>query len=198
MRLRRLEITPGALLALAALYYLDEDGVFAWTLLACALHEGGHCLAIHWLGSAVVRVRLSAGGAELRMAPGRSLSRQRLALAALAGPAVNLLLALGSALLARRGMVRLYVFAGLNLALAAFNLLPVAWLDGGRVLTGLFARLGWETAGEEVVEICSDAVAALVVGAGLALLWYSGGRSFTLLLAGLWMLAAGRRKRSLL
>lgn len=38
LRWRRVEISGGALLMLAALYYLDGQGVLPLALLACALH----------------------------------------------------------------------------------------------------------------------------------------------------------------
>lgn len=193
MRAGRLEISGGALLGLALLYYLDREGIVGWALLGGLLHELGHWGAIRALGGRVVRLRLSCAGAELRLSSARPLPPWGLALAALAGPAVNLLLAWGSALLARHGAgERLYFFAGLNLGLALFNLLPAAWLDGGRALSCLLTQLGSQELGEWVTTLCSDVVAALLLGVGLLLLWESGGRNFTLLIAGLWMAAGAR------
>jgi len=67
---------------------------------------------------------------------------------AIAGPAVNLLLALVSALLLHLEkwitpeqqpwlFTTLYISVAVNCVLAAFNLLPILPLDGGRVLAGL-------------------------------------------------------------
>ena len=55
LRWRRVEISGGALLMLAALYYLDGQGVLPLALLACALHEAGHWLAIRALGGRDIR-----------------------------------------------------------------------------------------------------------------------------------------------
>lgn len=195
MNLGRLEISGGALLAVALLYYLDNSGIFLWALLACALHEIGHWWAIRALGGQVRKMRLSCAGAELRLSSARPLSHGRMVLAALAGPAVNLALALGSVALARRGMgERLYLFAGLNLGLALFNLLPVGWLDGGRVVENFLALLGREEAGRYLIHVCSIVTAVLLMAAGMLLLWESGGRNFTLLIAGLWMTQAARQR----
>jgi Zn-dependent protease len=67
---------------------------------------------------------------------------------ALAGPGINIALALGAALLmhlfvGREGDVALWIWQNLdnalliNVVLACFNMLPLLPLDGGRVLTGL-------------------------------------------------------------
>lgn len=196
MRIGRLEVSGGALAGLALLYYWDREGIVGWALLGCLLHEAGHWCAIRALGGQVARLRFSCAGAEIRLSTAHPLPPWGMIPAALAGPAVNLLLAWGSALLARNGLgERLYFFAGLNLGLGLFNLLPAAWLDGGRALACLLTQLGWEEMGERLTTLCSDVVAALLLGAGLLLLWESGGRNFTLLMAGLWLAAGARRPK---
>lgn len=197
MTLKRVEVSAGAVLVCAALYYLDDSGAALWVLLACACHELGHCAAIRALGGRVRTLRLTCAGAELKLSGARPLSPGRMLLAALAGPLMNLALALGSAALARRGAgERLYFSAGLNLGLAAFNLLPAPWLDGGRAVECIFSAAGRAELGRRITRICSAAVAGALLLSGAALLWQSGGRNFTLLLAGLWMLWWARRERS--
>ena len=194
MKIGRLEVSGGALMGLALLYYLDREGIFGWVLLVCLLHELGHWGTIRALGGRVTRLRFSCAGAELRLSAAHPLPAWGMVLAALAGPAVNLLLAWGSIYLARNGLgERLYFFAGLNLGLALFNLLPAEWLDGGKALKSILTQLGQEELGEKLGILCSDMVAALLLGAGLILLWESGGRNFTLLIAGVWMAAAARK-----
>lgn len=196
MSLGRVEISGGALLVWALLYYIDRDGGLAWVMLGCIFHELGHCLAIHALGGRVSRLRLTFAGAELRLSAAGTLSHGRTLLVALAGPAANLLLALAASGLARRGAGGgLFLFAGVNLGLAAFNLLPAGWLDGGMLLRETLALLGREELGDRLISLCSAMAAALLLGAGGALLWHSGGRNFTLLLAGLWMLWWARQER---
>ncbi len=191
MTLGRFEISAGALLVLALLYYLDSGGIFPWVLLACTLHELGHWWAVTAMGGRVRSLTLSCAGAELRLSAARALTPGKMILAALSGPGINLLLALVCMALARRGLGgRLYFFAGLNWGLALFNLLPAAWLDGGRALENLLALVGRRELGRRVTELCSLAVAALLLSAGGILLWESGGRNFTLLIAGLWMTQA--------
>lgn len=196
MTLGCVEISGGALFVWALLYYMDHDGMAPWVLLACLCHELGHWLAVRALGGRVSRLRLTFAGAELRLSAAGSLSPGRMILAALAGPAVNLLLAAAASALARRGAGGgLYLFAGINFGLAAFNLLPAGWLDGGRALREALAWVGWDRLGETLTELCSEAAAALLLGLGGVLLWHSGGRNFTLLLAGFWTLWRLRRQR---
>lgn len=195
MRLGRLEISGGAVALLALLYYLDTGDTMLWVLLGCALHELGHCWAVRAFGGRVVLLRLSGAGAELRLSSARPLSAWGMLWAALAGPGVNLVVAWLSALLARRTGGRLYFFAGINLGLACFNLLPAGWLDGGRALESILALLGRKETGQRLTRICGVGVGGALLAAGMALLWQSGGRNFTLLVAGLWMAAVARREK---
>lgn len=189
LRWRRLEVSGGFLLLTAALYYLDSSGVVPWALAACALHELGHVLAIRLLGGRVSLLRLTCVGAELRLSARYPLSAGRQALAALAGPAVNVLLALAAAGMAVWWGEGAFLFAGLNLALGVFNLLPVVQLDGGRALCAALALLGAGERAETVLRALSLALAC-----GLALggcvLFLKGAVNVTLPLTALWLLIA--------
>lgn len=174
---------------MAWLNYCDTQNLLPAALCAAAAHELGHLAAIWAAGGQVSRLRLTAVGAELRLEG--TLSYGRELLCALAGPLVNLLLALEAA---RLGAV---VFAGLNLVLGLFNLLPVSALDGGRALSCLTALLlGPERARQLLV--CIDTVlAAALLACGSAVLETGG--SVTLLLVAVWMLCGylGQRRRSI-
>ena len=132
MQLGRIEVTGGFLLLTAWLNYLDQQEVVPLALLACAFHELGHWMTLQVFGAQVRRVRLTAVGAEMEVDRGLSYGGELLA--ALAGPVANLLVALIFSSLPGGGL-----FAGLNLALAFFNLLPVGPMDGGRILRCVLA-----------------------------------------------------------
>ena len=82
---------------------------------------------------------------------------------------------------------RLYFFAGLNLGLAGFNLLPISWLDGGKALEGFLCWIGLEEKAQRILRGCSDCVVLLLFLLGGVLFLESGGKQFTLLIAGSWM-----------
>lgn len=111
---------------LCLLCFLDRDNLLPALALAAACHEAGHLAMLAMNRIPVYEIRLGAGGAVIRAAlPGgwRELS------AVLAGPGVNLLLAL----LTRSVWPR---FCLCNFGLLLYNLLPLDGLDGGR-LAGL-------------------------------------------------------------
>lgn len=195
MTLGQVSISGGAMILAALLFYLDGDGVFLWAIAGCAVHEWGHWAAIRLLGGDVKELRITVAGAEMRLSGRVPLPPGRLLLAALAGPGANLLFALVSVRLARHGLGRLYLFAGLNLGLACFNLLPAGRLDGGRALRAAGELLWSREGGERTAAIGSALTTLLLFLLGLYLLWSSGGRNFTLLLAGCWLAGMEGRQR---
>ncbi len=128
LKFSKLEITWGfwGLLALALTAGAGE--VLPLIALSALCHELGHLTALRLAGARVEAFRLTAFGAEIQ-ADTRYLSYGREILCTMAGPAVNLALAL---VLAR--VTGDYLLAGANLILGVFNLLPMPSLDGGRAL----------------------------------------------------------------
>lgn len=190
------EITGGAVFLSALLYYFDDAGSVPYVLIGCLLHELGHIGAIYAFGGRVCRVRLSCVGVALTLDESRPMSAGGMIAVALAGPGANLAVAWVTANLAHFGWgPRLYFFAGLNLGLALFNLLPVYWLDGGVILENVLLLLLGETWGSWGATLLSEVMVGLLMGGGLLLLWSSGGHSFTLLIVGLWMAWGVRRER---
>lgn len=108
-------------------------------VLAAAFHEFCHFLAIRLLGGQVYGIKLSIGGAAMEtgvMSPGREM------LCALAGPTGSLLLVCLFRWLPRTALCAFFH--------AAYNLLPIYPLDGGRALECI-ARL---LAGKWAERIC--------------------------------------------
>ncbi len=188
IRFGKIEVTGGFLLLLAWLNYLDRSFLVPMAVLACAAHELGHFFVIHALGISVKRIRLTAIGAEMVLAGPMGYWQE--GVSALAGPGVNLVLALIFS-----GFKPGLTFSGLNLMLALFNMLPVGRLDGGRALRCTLAMLaGPDLAdwfGKGLDRLC--AAVSLVAGVWLA----AFGGNVTLLLVSLWLMPAffvARRK----
>lgn len=175
-----MEVTGGFLLLMAWLNYCDTQNLLPAALCAAAVHELGHLAAVYALGGRVCRLRLTAAGAELRLEGTMSYGRELLC--ALAGPLVNLLLAFGAA------QLRAVVFAGLNLVLGLFNLLPLSVLDGGKALScGASVLFGPESA-RCLLRWTDWVLAAALLLCGGVMLW--GGGNVTLLIVGAWLLCA--------
>lgn len=178
----RLEVSPGFLLLLGVLFWLDEGvGLLSWGLLACFVHELGHVAAALMIGGRVERLRLSAVGAELFFSYCVPLSYGRDSLVALAGPAANLLL--GGVFFA----LRQHLPAAMSLGVGAFNLLPILPLDGGRVAYGLLAdRLDPDWA-DRLLTAAAGCLVGILVGVGVITAVHYA--NVTLLLTALWLLA---------
>lgn len=191
LRLGRVELSGGFLLGAAVLFYLDTENLLLWVALAAGLHELGHYLAARALGGRVVRLRLTVTGGNMELDGGRPLTYGGELCSILAGPAVNLILALAAARLGKWWETG-YLLAGLSLSLGWFNLLPIYPLDGGRALLLILSGFLSEPAASRAARCCTLTCTAVLLATGGTLLRHGG--SATLLLMGVWLLAGGLRE----
>ena len=175
-------VSPTVPLLLALFVLLSSPLLLGALLLAALTHELGHCAMLRWLRARVTAVRITALGAEMRI-EGR-LSYGGEVLAAAAGPAVNLLLA---PLLAYGGRLweMLYLFAGTQLVLGLFNLLPILPLDGGSMLWNLLAWVTEPYTADRVMTAIGFGTAAVLTLAAVWAAWQGGGFFFLLAALGL-------------
>ena len=131
----KLRVSGGFLVLAAWLLYRDAYGVVWQGLLACLLHETGNWIVLHLFGKYVKGICITVIGAQIVLDDTLSYSEEFLAAAA--GPVTNLLLALLCCRLPNG-----QVFAGVNLSLVLFNLLPIGQLDGARMLRALLCAVG--------------------------------------------------------
>ena len=193
---------PGLVPGVYWLAGLAGAGLFLGSLLA---HEVGHALVAHRAGLRVrgITLWLLGGVALLEDEPVSPRDELRVALV---GPAVSLALAVAFGLaavalsVAGSPAVAVAVVAWLavgNLALALFNLLPAAPLDGGRVLRGvLWRRSGNRARASVVAATAGQWVGAGLIGYGLlgTLTGWGFGSLWTVLV-GWFLVAAARQER---
>lgn len=127
----RLKADPGALLTLAALLLILNEGDLLPFLAALLIHESGHLAAVCACGLRPEELRAELGGFTIKYEGGGYIKD---AAVAFAGPAASLTAALCSSLLNGPRF-----FTGLNAVFAVFNLLPISGLDGERALRSLIS-----------------------------------------------------------
>lgn len=188
IKVGRVEVSCLFLLLCAWLLYRDSGGIAALGLLACSLHELGHYLVLLLTKNDVKQISITAFGAKMH--PSKPMSYPAELLVAAAGPCVNLALA---ALFC--GKPNGESFAGVNLALAVFNLLPTGELDGARILRCVAAWSDPDSPTSEWIWCLGFYFTVLlaVIGVLLALSF----RNLTMLLMALWLLMRSRQEKTL-
>lgn len=149
---RNIEITTGALIFCCILFYVNPNGAFLPFILASTVHELGHWAVCRLTGGRVNRLHIGMAGAQMQ-AEFDSFASELLSI--LAGPAVNLLL---MGIFLRKW----FQFALINAFLAAYNLLPLLPLDGGRSLQLLLWRI-WPSGADKVMKIVTFLVMTGIV-----------------------------------
>lgn len=175
----RLVVTPGFAALLSASAYFGSLRLTGVFLLAAAIHETGHLLALHFMDTAPERLTLSACGAELTVRSGLSFRRELFL--CLAGPAANLLTAIVLSALDRWPLL-----LGASLLLCAFNLLPLRPLDGGNALFAFLSIVGAPERAERLTAVFSRGSALAVLTLGGVLMLRENGCPW-LLFMGIWL-----------
>lgn len=174
-----MRVSPTAVLLVAVFALLAPTVCLMAVLLAAICHEMGHYLALRLCGGRVEGVSVSAFGAQMCIRQRERLSYGREALSVAAGPLVNVTL---SWLLSMAGAWReeLYLFAGAQLILGIFNLLPLTALDGGRLLWIGIAYLTDPFLADKICRCVTLLTLTALTTGGFAL-WLRHGTGFLLL-----------------
>ena len=183
-------VSPWLIVLLLVFFAIDASVYAPLVVFSAALHEAGHLFALQRLGIRVEQIRFHPFGIEIT-APGLfSLPYRGELCVAAAGPIANLLCACCTVALVFlfgdfTGALFLVVC---NLALAGLNLMPVDDLDGGRILSALLLQKLDLDRAEVVLESVSNLSLALILAAGLWLL-YTTRYNFSLAMIGCYLLA---------
>ncbi len=174
----RFDISAGAILLFALIYFFDGNGVVSALVPAALAHEAGHILALRACKRRLTRVFVSPTGAELDYAPRLEGGRRILCL--IAGPLAGLAYTVAACTL---GGTFLDLSGTVSFVLSVFNLLPILPLDGGQVIGAILPERN-----------------ARAISLGAALLFLAGGavlvlrfHSFALFGMGLWLVVANLR-----
>ena len=161
---------PIGLLCLLAALLLKPIRQLAAVLVARALHEGAHLLAIRLCKVRHCSIEWTPLGFVAQAEGFSALPASKRLWIALSG-----LLASGLLAAVSRVFLRLHPFWYLcftaNMGILLLNALPILPLDGGRVLLALAACFGWERGAKKCLLILSYTMAVLITALGLYSLW---------------------------
>lgn len=163
---------------LTGLLLAQPDSLTVSCVLVCAMHEGGHLLAMLALGCPPRTCTIGAFGMRIEMAANRLVPYRVNILISLAGPVVNLIT---TPLLWLAGRPHA---AMVHLILAALNLLPAAALDGGQVLRCVLCLKGREDKADSYLRYLSAAVLLPLAAASFWMFLSGRGNSTLMIVSG--------------
>ncbi len=189
----RVRVHPLFLLLAAAMVF---TGIWRDTLvlfLLILLHELGHAATANHLGYEVEEVTLLPFGGVAKLSFGTlGFVPTHEALIAVAGPIVNLLLAVLAWAMYGVGLwspAFCHTVVEMNLWIVVFNLLPGLPLDGGRVLRAARSRVvGYEEATREAYRVALWIAVVLLCAGGISL--WAGYPHAGMLILGLFLLVS--------
>lgn len=163
MPVHNIKIEVSFYIALAvAIILLPVRLVFSWVI-AVAVHEFAHYLALKLTGVDVYKIRVSLSGVRMGV---DELSGWRAVVCSLAGPIGGLL-----PLIIRRWMPCTAICATLH---SCYNLIPIFTLDGGRALEAVLVKVLGNRVGDRVHFIFScTLVCAIIVATFYVCLRYN-------------------------
>ena len=175
-RISRFSVHPFAAAGLFLLLFASPPSYAFAVLSSVILHELGHTLMAGFFHKKPLSVRIMPTGISILLSPASSYAEEFLIAAA--GPLMNFFYALLCGLLPYgvRGTVR-----GVSLLLAALNLIPLAPLDGGRMLSSFLSPIFGTEISSRISDFFSLLLLAFLWMLSLYVFFYSG-VNFTLLL----------------
>lgn len=184
----QIEVSFFFLAALAILLINDTQNLLKYAFLACILHESAHIFWLMRFGKTPKQLKFRLSGICLseEYIDGLPFLQEMRVLAA--GCAMNALAALlcWGAFYLWGGQRWLY-FALCNLSLLCFNLLPVATLDGGRILKLCICRKCSLKTSSYICKVISYTFLCLLLVGGFLLLFW-GKNNFTLLFTAVYLI----------
>ncbi len=156
VQMTEIRIRPGFLFLCAVSLLFCGIDLAICALGAVLLHELAHVFAARIFGGKLALVEFSWAGISMHAGFAGMTGYVCDALCAAAGPLANLLVGFFVAAIAAREI--LFMFAGANILLGIYNIIPAIGLDGGVVLGSLLKKF----LPFEIAEILLTVVAALV------------------------------------
>lgn len=117
---------------------LDQTQAAFYGLLASLMHETGHLIAFAMTGCRPRKIAFEMTGIALTKST-VNLSYRKELVVLVAGSAVNLII-FGIAVLIAGDIDRVDMFAAAHLVVGVMNLLPIAALDGGKIMSLLLMQ----------------------------------------------------------
>ncbi len=150
------QILPGFFLTAAvAILLIPLPWLFAW-MVAAAVHEVFHLLAVYIFRYSVISVTVGAAGAKIETNMPQGLQMTACALAGPLGGLFLLLLLRYAPRVALCGLIQ-----------SLYNLLPLCHLDGGRALYGLLTAFVQPNTAQQIIVIVERVIIILLVVAAL-------------------------------